>query len=393
MSSGVLLRDDHQDNMFASDAAAAGVFVRFEDVLRLSEEVRQAVLTVGADAATADDGLGGESGLSAFDAAGAADAVFSLSGGMLPVRDAAAASDGIFSPVVSIVSSAAQSGADALTAAAVQAAAAAALSDGAFAAAVLERAVADGVRVWDAADAAWVLPLADAAVLSDASVCGAAAWAGAEEAAAVSDVLVLSSSVSGVVVSRGRASDGTASHLDALSEAEDAVEADGGCVRDAGTRFEALAWTANTDNWAASRYLLDGWRGLAVVDGVLLGLSDEGVFVLDKDAGNGAEAVSASVCTGKADIGQGVLAHPLGAYMEYALRGNAEMLVSTTQDGTVRTYPYRLVDGKTDELTNGRFVFGRGLRGRHFTFELRLSGASAHIHDWRIDAAAVKRRI
>lgn len=81
MSSGVLLRDDHQDNMFASDAAAAGVFVRFEDVLRLSEEVRQAVLTVGADAATADDGLGGESGLSAFDAAGAADAVFSLSGG------------------------------------------------------------------------------------------------------------------------------------------------------------------------------------------------------------------------------------------------------------------------------------------------------------------------
>lgn len=393
MSSGVLLRDDHQDNMFASDAAAAGVFVRFEDVLRLSEEVRQAVLTVGADAATAADGLGGESGLSAFDEAVAADAVFSLSGGMLPARDAAAASDGIFSPVVSIVSSAAQSGADALTAVAAQAAAAAAVSDGAFAAAVSAAAAADGVRVSDGADAAVGLALADAAALSDAPVCGAAAWAGAEEAAAVSDVLGLSSSVLGVAVSRGRASDGTVSYLDALLEAEDAVEADGGCVRDAGARFEALAWTANTDNWAASRYLLDGWRGLAVVDGVLLGLSDEGVFVLDKDAGNGAEAVSASVCTGKADIGQGVLAHPLGAYMEYALRGNAEMLVSTTQDGTVKTYPYRLVDGKTDELTNGRFVFGRGLRGRHFTFELRLSGASAHIHDWRIDAAAVKRRI
>ncbi|WP_308074559.1 hypothetical protein [Neisseria polysaccharea] len=393
MSSGVLLRDDHQDNMFASDAAAAGVFVRFEDVLRLSEAVWQAVLTVGADAATATDGSGGEAGLPAFDAAVAADAVFSRSDGVLPVREAAAVSDGIFSPVVSIASSAAQSGADALTAAAAQAAAAAALSDGAFAAAVSAAAAADGVRVSDAADAAAGLALADAAALSDAPVCGAAAWAGAEDAAAVSDVLGLSSSVFGVVVSQGRASDGTASHLDALLEAEDAVEADGGCVRDAGARFEALAWTANTDNWAVSRYLLDGWRGLAVVDGVLLGLSDEGVFVLDKDAGKGAEAVSASVCTGKADIGQGVLAHPLGAYMEYALRGNAEMLVSTTQDGTVKTYPYRLVDGKTDELTNGRFVFGRGLRGRHFTFELRLSGASAHIHDWRIDAAAVKRRI
>lgn len=391
--SEVLLRDDHQDNMFGRDEAVSAVLSVSDDSARASDASDVAVLAVLGESASVGDGTGGEGGLFVEDGGVAADGVFDRFAGCLFAGDVAGVSDGIFSPDFYVLSGEVRAWESWRVETGSGGGDWGRLSDAVSSGTAAEHGFGDALRVSDAGVLLWVSDADDAAAGSDVAAGAVSAAATMEDEAAVSDVLGLSSSVLGVVVSRGRASDGTASHLDALLEAEDAVEADGGCVRDAGARFEALAWTANTDNWAASRYLLDGWRGLAVVDGVLLGLSDEGVFVLDKVAGKGAEAVSASVCTGKVDIGQGVLAHPLGAYMEYALRGKAEMLVSTTQDGTVRTYPYRLVDGKTDELTNGRFVFGRGLRGRHFKFELRLSGASAHIHDWRIDAAAVKRRI
>lgn len=109
---------------------------------------------------------------------------------------------------------------------------------------------------------------------------------------------------------------------------------------------------------------------------------------------HGLEYINSKLVTGKVDIGGGILAHPVGAYMEYELSDSeSEMVVSTTQGGNVQSYSYKLIDGKADELTNGRFIFGRGLRGRHFKFELRLNGVSGHIHDLRIDASATKRRI
>lgn len=109
---------------------------------------------------------------------------------------------------------------------------------------------------------------------------------------------------------------------------------------------------------------------------------------------HGLEYINSKIVTGKVDIGGGILAHPVGAYMEYELSDTtSEMIVSSTQAGAVQSYEYKLIDGKADELTNGRFIFGRGLRGRHFKFELRLSGVSGHIHDLRIDATATKRRI
>ena len=46
-----------------------------------------------------------------------------------------------------------------------------------------------------------------------------------------------------------------------------------------------------------------------------------------------------------------------------------------------------------DALTNARAVFGRGLRGRHFAYTLRLKGQRAYINDWSVLTAASKRSI
>lgn len=150
------------------------------------------------------------------------------------------------------------------------------------------------------------------------------------------------------------------------------------------------AWTANADNWAMSRYAPFTFSTLAVVDGVVLGCAADGVYALDGDA----EQIAAHVTTGKLDMTGSVLAHPVEAHLEYELRGTASVTVTTTQQGTAKTYTYPL-NGRpvADELTNARAPFGRGLRGRHFAYTLRLTGTHAHINDWSVLVAPSKRSI
>lgn len=148
------------------------------------------------------------------------------------------------------------------------------------------------------------------------------------------------------------------------------------------------AWTANTDTWAMSRYSDLPIKRFVVIDGVLYGEADDGIYQM-----NVADSrVSASVVTGKMDFGE-VLAHPTGAYLEYELNGSATMQVKTTQSGQQQAYNYALPAEQASELTNGRIVFGRGLRGRHFAFVLNFSATHGYINSLSINALPTKRRI
>jgi hypothetical protein len=156
-----------------------------------------------------------------------------------------------------------------------------------------------------------------------------------------------------------------------------------------GEPVRAQAWTANTDSWAMSRYDPVPFTALVVIDGALYGLADDGVFALDTPT-----AQAAVLRTAPVDVGQGVLAHPLQAFLEYELEeGAASMEVTTTQSGEAQTYAYALQPEAAKRLTNGRFVFGRGLRGRHFTFALRLDAKRGHINDLSVNVAPTKRRV
>ena len=150
------------------------------------------------------------------------------------------------------------------------------------------------------------------------------------------------------------------------------------------------AWTAGTQSWAMSRFAPFTFTSLAVIDDVLYGCNSQGVFALDGDA----ETMTAELRTGAMDMTGGVLGYPLGAHIEYELRGTATFDVTTTQAGTPATYSYPLNARPTaDALTNARAVFGRGLRGRHFAYTLRLTGQQAYINDWSVLVAPSKRSI
>lgn len=153
----------------------------------------------------------------------------------------------------------------------------------------------------------------------------------------------------------------------------------------------AMLWTANTDNWAVSRYAPRDVCALAVVDGTVWGLADDGVFALDGDD----ELISGCLKMGLVDCLGGGLQHPVASYVAYSREDDAvvDLAVTMPQSGRDERFVYRLARERADSLTTGRFVLGRGLRGRHFGFELLLQGKSVFVNDWTVDCVPTKRRV
>lgn len=151
------------------------------------------------------------------------------------------------------------------------------------------------------------------------------------------------------------------------------------------------AWTANTDTWAMSRYMPYNFDGLSVINGKLYGWNDQGVYLM----GQASHLINGLIETGKLDFGDG-LVHPTAAYLEYEMSGHGKQLsvaVTSTQSGKPATYTYMLPDEESEHLTNGRVMFGRGLRGRHFAFTISIAATSAKINALSVDFAKTTRRI
>lgn len=156
-------------------------------------------------------------------------------------------------------------------------------------------------------------------------------------------------------------------------------------------QFNGQAWTANTDTWAVSRYQPYNFEGLSVINDQVYAWNDQGVFVV----GTEGEAIQAKLETGKLDFGES-LVHPTAAYLEYEMLGADKQLniaVTTTQSGKPATYTYTLADEQADHLTNGRLLFGRGLRGRHFAFGISIYAQSAKINSLSLEFTKTARRI
>lgn len=151
-------------------------------------------------------------------------------------------------------------------------------------------------------------------------------------------------------------------------------------------------WTAAAGEWAMSRWPL-GLSGLAVIDGALYATTPAGVFALDGQD----ERIEAELRTGAIDMTGDRLGRPHAAYLEYELAGlgaAASIAVTTTQTGMPATYTYPLaLRPNADALTNARALLGRGLRGRHFAYTLKLTGSRAYINDWGVLVAPTNRRI
>lgn len=229
--------------------------------------------------------------------------------------------------------------------------------------------------------------ITDDVAISDATTGKFGAAGTLIDTAAISDTVLDSIIQNSIIIDSIAITDEVIDKLDAMvliidgAVIEDSVLSSGGA--------QGQAWTANVDSWAMSRYNPYNYNRLVVIDDVLYGEADDGIYRLDQEV----NAVTAIVKTGKMDLGRGQLTHPASAYLEYELNGGASMTVHSTQKGIEQQYTYMLPSEVAGELTNGRFIFGRGLRGRHFAFELIMIGTHGHINDLTIEHLPTSRRV
>lgn len=231
----------------------------------------------------------------------------------------------------------------------------------------------------------------------------------------VAEAAQIEDAVSGTLHARGWlvdvaqiADEATAAHTattDAVTEtaqladhAWDALHAgvlvdDVACIQDTldptQTAVHGQAWVSEAATWAMSRYAPFGFHAAANVGGTVFLAGADGLYALDGNA----EDVPGTLRFGAIDLSGGTLARPVSLYLEYLLAGELHVTVGQTQMGARQQWTYQLPPERADELTNGRVLFGRGLRGRHFDFEVRMDGRAGYINDATLLVEQASRRI
>lgn len=247
--------------------------------------------------------------------------------------------------------------------------------------------IQEKVRLLDTAFAYQTSLIAETAAVNDSLYTQLKAFSLVGESAVVQDADLSAIVTKNFVIESGQVKD---SVDDALHARGMVVEAAAVMDHVFSEQLHGQAWTANTDTWAMSRYAPYSFEGVTVINGKLYTWNGDGVYL----SGTEGELISAKIQTGKLDFGE-ALVHPTAAYLEYQMSGqdkNMHIAVTTTQSGQPTTYQYLLPKEQSDYLTNGRIIFGRGLRGRHFSFDVVLNATSAQINALSIEYMPTARR-
>ena len=217
-------------------------------------------------------------------------------------------------------------------------------------------------------------------------------WTGRQRATALTEETVHSSDGSeaatgsdGALVETVRVIDEVFTVLHARQWVEDELALlDAEVLRPAGQ-----AWVSAVDAWAMSRYAPYSFDSLTVIDGVPYATGEGGVYCLKGEG----ETITCTLTYGIMDVGGSPLTLPAYCYVGYELEGALTMSVRQTQTGRLQQWTYPLQSLASDELGNGRFVFGKGLRGRYFGFELVAEGEKLLLDDMYLVLANKTRRI
>ncbi len=379
-------RDDVQETAVAGSSVWLGLASVTEEIARASSALLFGLLVLHADAAVASDAVFDRPGGIVIEHATLRDQVIDARASLEVIAERAAAADQALGRLRVVHADGAQISDQVIERIGSLVVESAFASETVLAQRRVSSMVLEAARIADSAPSFSSTLVHEVAQAQDLTTGRVHAADLAVASAVAADEVVDARQSGAPVADVARIADEVVDRLHAVDLVRDSAMAEDQMV---GEPVHAQAWTANTDSWAMSRYDPVPFTALVVIDGALYGLADDGVFALDTPTTQAAVLRTAPV-----DVGQGVLAHPLQAFLEYELEeGTASMEVTTTQSGEAQTYAYALQPEAAKRLTNGRFVFGRGLRGRHFTFALRLNAKRGHINDLSVNVAPTKRRV
>lgn len=154
------------------------------------------------------------------------------------------------------------------------------------------------------------------------------------------------------------------------------------------------AWSAATDTFGMSRYENYPFVAMAVVDGVPMGVMQDGLYSLVGQTDEG-EGIPCSLTTGVSDMGGEQMKRIAALYSGQQCDGDSTVTVTVTDDsGNAASYEYPFETRLSDAPRNTRVLLGKGLRGRYWQFSIANDGASSlTITDLSADVAASSRRV
>lgn len=251
----------------------------------------------------------------------------------------------------------------------------------------------DTLRIADSIGQLFSQAVEDTLTLSDGTSGALRAHELLTDELVVSDELSAGLATTGHIVDSAQISDQVNDHLSALQHITDWLGVSDSTLVDAGS---GQIWVANTEGvgWPMSRYTISA-TSIAVINDVVHVTTPEGVFALDGED----EDIEAFMKTGRVNMGQNgpQLGVPVSMYLEYELASDDPLLevgVTQYQSGiSADTWTYALPTEPGEVLTNGRVKFGKGLRGRHFTFDISITAQRSYLNEISVLFAPGKRRI
>jgi len=157
---------------------------------------------------------------------------------------------------------------------------------------------------------------------------------------------------------------------------------------------QALAWVMNVETGAPSFYDNFEFTSMIEYKGLLLGSSNEGLFLLGRsgDDTDGGVKVRSELVTGLLDWNSTYLKRLRDVYLGYT-GGQLELDIETYNQ-PVPKYTYYLVERDADAPRNNRIRPGRGLKSRFWRFTLRnVSGKWHQVYDISANVDVSNRRL
>lgn len=236
----------------------------------------------------------------------------------------------------------------------------------------------------------------DSAVLNDAVYTAFTAIDRILESAVLNDAISGVGHKTDLILEIAVLNDATTQHLHGVDRVVEVAY-----ISDFARGGEGVAWTADVEPLAMSRYDNFSFNSLAVVNGTLMGARDGGIFKLtgDTDAGVAIQAEIAGDWTDRIQGEKGTepdpqLKRPRYVYLNASVDGVLAFVLGCLEDGGEVDYSYSLPDITALGFVNNRAPLGRGIRSRYLRPVIRnVSGADFEINDGTVVVDSLARSL
>jgi hypothetical protein len=154
--------------------------------------------------------------------------------------------------------------------------------------------------------------------------------------------------------------------------------------------FNRKAIVMHLFNYAVTEYKNYNFNSLLHFNGVFLGVNEQGVYILDGDDDLG-ELIQARIKTGVTDLAKdGVMTIPREVWLAYRSDDGMQLDVRVNE---VTDLPPMIFEKVARMIRENRKKFGRGIKGRFFTWDLKnISGSDFDFQSLRILGDIIKRK-